>query len=358
MSKKIVLSGYYGFNNAGDEAILMAIISSLKQLSNLEILVFSGDPKVTSIRHDVNSVHRFNVFAVIKSFIRSDLFISGGGSLLQDVTSIKSLLYYLSLIVLGNIFSKRVMLYAQGIGPIERKWLRKLTNWVLKYVDMIAVRDIESKNFLINFGVDKKKIQLTADAVFLLPQIGLQDGKVLLSRYGIDESSNLVGVAIRSWHNDKYLGALVDALDALADAGKKIFLIPLQYSVDVVVARKLQKAMRHDVKILEKEYTIEELLSLVGNMELIIGMRLHSLIFAAVMGVPFVALNYDPKVTAFVNMVQGIAAGDVDNLTTDKILDACRQAVNVKVDLCELRRQAEINNNIVEKLLEGSLVKC
>ncbi|MBQ0068047.1 MAG: polysaccharide pyruvyl transferase CsaB [Phascolarctobacterium sp.] len=360
MSGKIVLSGYYGFNNAGDEAILTAIVNSIRsKIADVELVVISGNPKRTSIRNDVISIHRFNFIGIIKNLLNSDLLISGGGSLLQDVTSIKSLLYYLTIIFLGHCCSKNVMLYAQGIGPIRRNWLKKLTAYVLQYTDILTVRDKESQMFLRELGLSEEKILLTADAVFLLPQIGLDDGKVLLNRHGVDTNNkNIIGVAVRSWDNDKYLGALVDALDALADEGNRVFLIPFQYSADIVIARKVQHAMRHDAKILEREYSSEELLSLIGNLKLLVGMRLHSLIFASVMGVPFVALDYDPKVESFVNMVNGTTAGNIDKLTQDGIVQACKQAVVVTVNLHELHLQSEKNNEIVSKLLEGGIINC
>lgn len=359
MSKKIVVSGYYGFNNAGDEAILLAVLNGLrKKIPDADITVFSGNPQLTRERHDVKSVHRFNLFGILKTLFKSDLLLSGGGSLLQDVTSIKSLLYYLTILFLGSVLSKKVMLYAQGIGPIDRKWLRNLTAFVLKRVDVLAVRDEESQKFLLSLGVKDEKIKLTADAVFTLPKIELKDGEVLLNRYGVKKNQEIVGVAIRSWNNDKFLGALVDALDILADAGKQIFLIPLQYAADITIAKKLQKAMRHDAKILDGEHSAEELLSLTGNLNLLIGMRLHSLIFAAVMGVPFVALDYDPKVTGFVKMVQGVTVGTVDAINSEKLVDACKKVCQKNLDLEKLQCEAEKNNEIVGQLLERSLVNC
>ena len=104
---KIVISGYYGFANAGDEAMLTAIIKSLRSTEkSVELTVISGNPEMTSAQHQVNSIHRFNFFEIIKSLHGCDLLISGGGSLLQDVTSMRSLLYYLSILALGVILKR------------------------------------------------------------------------------------------------------------------------------------------------------------------------------------------------------------------------------------------------------------
>lgn len=356
---RIVLSGYYGFRNAGDEAILTAMLNSWeKLLPDTEFVVLSGDPYYTSVNYGVKSVHRFNFLGIIKAIFACDMFISGGGSLLQDVTSKKSLLYYLSLIWLAKLFGKPTMLYAQGIGPINSGFLKKLTGYVLQKVDCIAVRDEESQQFLHSLGIAEEKIKLTADVVFLLPETSLEDGKILIERLGIGRENPIVGVAIRTWDNDVYFGALVDALDNLADRGKQILLIPFQYPVDMSSAKKLQRALRHPAKILDKECDTQEMLSVIGNLETVVGMRLHSLIFAATMGVPFVALEYDPKVSGFVERVGGSSAGSVDKLTTNKILQAYEKSGTVRVELSRYRELANENNKLLQAIMEGSVVKC
>lgn len=351
---KIVISGYYGFKNAGDEAMLTAILGSLRHsFPQPDITVISGNPKLTAEVHEVRSIHRFAFWQIFQSLRKADLFISGGGSLLQDITSWQSLLYYLIIIAMGQLTAKRAMLYAQGIGPIRRHWLRWLTAQVLGRLPVLAVRDGESQEFLTELGICKSKIRLTADAVFLLPAADRQDGKILLNRYGLGGEAKVLGVAVRSWQGDSYLGALTDALDSLGDAGYKLFLIPFQYPGDLPVARKLQRALRHDAKVLDRECTTEELMSVIGCLDGLVAMRLHALVFAAVMGVPFVALEYDPKVHGFVRAVHGATAGRVEDLTTEKILSAFGEAGESCEELAGLRLLAEVNNSLARDLLAG-----
>ena len=352
---KILISGYYGFDNAGDEAILTAMLQNFGRLwPNASCSVLSGNPSETTRIYGVKSIHRFHFGEIISAINSSDVFISGGGSLLQDVTSKRSLLYYLFIIYLAKLFGKPVMLYAQGVGPINSVLMRRVTGWVLKKVDLISVRDADSAKLLLSLGLPKEKIHITADAVFMLPKAQLQDGKILLKRSGFEANAKIVGVAVRSWKEDKFIGALVDALDALASEGSKILLIPFQNPIDVAVAQKVSRALRHPAKILDKVNGTEEILSVMGNLDLLIGMRLHSLICAAVMGVPFVALEYDPKVASFVKGIGAASAGDVDNLTTKKILDAAQDAYKLQVDLSALERQAGENNLLLKQLTERS----
>ncbi|NLK01375.1 MAG: polysaccharide pyruvyl transferase CsaB, partial [Clostridia bacterium] len=143
---RVVLSGYYGFQNAGDEAILYSIIKALRKVSpDIEMLVLSNSPSETSLRHGVEAANRWCIKEIYSEIRKSDLFISGGGSLLQDVTGLKSLVYYLGIVFLAKLLGKPVMFYAQGIGPINSFIGRVLTKIAADRVDLITVRDENSR---------------------------------------------------------------------------------------------------------------------------------------------------------------------------------------------------------------------
>ena len=115
---RVVISGYYGFANAGDEAMLAAIVGSLKDIiPDVSITVITGNCRMTRENHNVQAVHRLNFFAIAAAIRRCDILISGGGSLLQDVTSARSLYYYLWIMKIALFFKKPVMLYAQASAP-------------------------------------------------------------------------------------------------------------------------------------------------------------------------------------------------------------------------------------------------
>lgn len=163
----IVISGYYGFHNAGDEAMLLAILQALRKTFDApSITVISGNPSDTAKTFGVKAVPRFGILPILSSLFRTDLLISGGGSLLQDVTSWKSMIYYLTIIIFGVLFRKQVFLYSQGIGPVRYRIIRIILKHVLNHVDAITVRDSESKGFLQRLGVHRT-IYTTADAVLL-----------------------------------------------------------------------------------------------------------------------------------------------------------------------------------------------
>lgn len=123
---KYVVSGYIGFDNFGDEAIAHVLAQKLKSEGAEEITFLSSNPEKTKRIHDVNSAH---MLKFLPSLCNTDILISGGGSLLQDVTSIKSLIYYLAVIYSALVLHKKVWIFAQGIGPIKSKigrWLTKI----------------------------------------------------------------------------------------------------------------------------------------------------------------------------------------------------------------------------------------
>src|SRR6056297_2399375 len=138
--KRIMISGYYGFDNLGDEAILGSMIKMIKRINpDIEITILSNKAEQTSKRYDVNSVYRYDTFKIMSTMKRSDIFISGGGSLLQDVTSMKSVPYYLGLIFLAKVFNLKTIFFAQGVGPLNSKFNRFLVSKVLKNTDYISV---------------------------------------------------------------------------------------------------------------------------------------------------------------------------------------------------------------------------
>ncbi len=152
MSKKVCISGYYGFDNFGDEGILGILVQNLRTI-DANITVFSSSPKKTAEIYGVNSIKTFDIVGLLNTIENSDVLISGGGSLLQDVTSFKSLLYYLFVISVALYYKKKVIIFAQGIGPIRNLFAKLLTRLVLRNTDYISVRDEKSLFMLRGWGL-------------------------------------------------------------------------------------------------------------------------------------------------------------------------------------------------------------
>ncbi len=299
---RIALSGYYGFDNAGDEALLSAITMSLKRLRpDLEFLVFSGNPQKTQRLHGVEAVYYMHPLQVLRGLLRSDLLISGGGSIFQDVTSGRSLAYYISVVALAKLLGKPVIFYAQGVGPINRPLSRLLMRLVANRVDLITLRDEDSWQLLREIGVNRPEIRVTSDPVFALRPLP-QDYESVDTKLAeiINPDKPVLGVSVRQWPAlEGYQPELACCLDELALQGYQILFIPMAYPDDLAASQRVASFMKRPAVLLDEDLSSREHLALISRMNFIIGMRLHALVFAASMGVPFAGISYDPKVDAF-----------------------------------------------------------
>lgn len=354
---KIALSGYYGFDNAGDEALLAAICHTIKDIEpRTDFVVFSGSPEKTAHLHHLRAVNRMNPVVIAQELLTCDLLISGGGSLLQDVTGPRSLPYYISIVALAKVLKKPVIFYAQGIGPINRYFSKLLMYLIANKVDCITLRDEDSLRLLKQLGVNRPPMKITADPVFALEPTALDFKQVtgLLQEFGIT-SHKLVGVALRYWKAlEGYQGDLARVLDNLAENGYQIVFVPMDYPNDLKESRRVAGLMQHDSFIIDNNLTSLEHIALISNFDLLVGMRLHSLIFAANRGIPFAGISYDPKIDAFLKSfdLQPLPVG------TDAILEKIQNLLQnhqIKEQIAaraqEMRRQAEENAYLALSLI-------
>ncbi len=294
---KIALSGYYGFDNAGDEALLLAITSSIKTMApQTDFVVFSGNPTRTTSTHGLEAVYHKNPCKLFAQLRQCDLLISGGGSIFQDVTSARSLWYYIGVVALARLLGKPVIFYAQGVGPINlpiSKWLMRL---VANRVNIISVRDPESAQLLKRLGVVKPPVLVTADPVFALQPDQEHQQAVI----GDLPGSPCIGVSVRHWAAlEGYQAALAEVLDGLAERGYHILFIPMSWPEDVLESRRVMDLMEQPAELLDRKLSSGEHLALISQLDLMISMRLHALIFAATQGIRFAGISYDPKVASF-----------------------------------------------------------
>jgi polysaccharide pyruvyl transferase CsaB len=321
---KILISGYYGFSNAGDEAMLTAIVTSLQQAGKKpEITVLSGHPEETAAKHHVKAIHRFAFWQIIQAMANTDLLLSGGGSLLQDVTSSRSLYYYLSILLLAKFFCKKIMLFAQGIGPIRSSFARKITKYVCSKANLITVRDDGSLEELKSMGFRDKEVIVTSDAVFSLHPANKEQGRRILTGYGLGEQP-IIGFALRKWPGqERFVKEFAKAAEALRDKYRaQIVFLPLQFPADKELSAMVVAEMQdsRDTIILDNKFSTDEYMAIISNVSLLVGMRLHALVFAALANVPFMAVSYDPKVDRFVAGMAGSVIDTIDKITAEEML--------------------------------------
>lgn len=343
-NKNILISGYYGFDNFGDEAILGVLVNKLKALKTKEIRVLSKNPDKTSSLYFVKSTYFFNLFKVLHRILKCDVLISGGGSLLQDVTSLKSLIYYLLVINTALLFNKKVIIFAQGIGPVNSKIGRFLTKNTLKRCSLVTVRDDKSLFLLRGWGVSKNvDVDLVCDPLFDLPLVS-------------SLPSDKVGVQLRGFKTltEKLLVKLAEQVNK-EFFDKEIEIYSFQDSLDLSVCKKFETILKMINPIISTKLiynqTSQEILDKISKLDYMIAMRFHANLIALKYGIKTFAISYDEKVEklateAGIPCVSMLANEDYDSLFT--------QLKNLKQkDLIDFSQTKHFDWTKFEKIIEG-----
>lgn len=359
---RVVMSGYYGFGNAGDDAILDSIQQAIRTASDdVSVTVLSNDPELTRRQYGLDAIPRFQVLRVFNALRRGDVLLSGGGSLLQDTTSTRSLLYYLSVIRCAQWLHKPVMLYANGIGPVRRPANRRRVKQVVERAALVTLRDHASAMELRQMGITRPA-QVTADPVFHLEPAGPERSAELLRAAGLPQGRAFVAVSVRDWQNvGDFYRQLAGLCDHLRRAhGLEVLFLLMQPARDREATARVRSHMEEPSYVLDVPAAPRELMGVLGQARLCLAMRLHTLIFAARMAVPAMGLVYDPKVASYLEELDLPAAGDVESFDGG---EAIRRADALMADydnvLARLReksarltRAAGENERLLLELLE------
>ncbi len=361
--RQVLMSGYYGFSNAGDDAILQSIRDSLTMDGeNIALTVLSNNPEQTSNRYSLKAVPRFNLPALWRALGRCDVLLSGGGSLLQDHTSTRSLLYYLSVMSLARLRGKKVMLYANGIGPVTRPANRRRVKHAVNKADVITLRDNNSRLELEAMGVTRPDLHVTADPVFSMQWA--EDGRVdeILQTAGLSPDQPFTVISVRSWSGmNDFPAQLAKVCDHLHRVhGQTCVFVLMQPHRDRDISRQIMAQMQTPALLLDQPLTPGEIMGVIARSRLCLAMRLHTLIFAARTCVPLAGLVYDPKVSSYLAELDMPCAGNVTSFDGDSAIrtldalmadyDARKAALTRRSE--QLTQAATENRRLLLELLE------
>lgn len=363
---RIVISGYYGVHNSGDEAVLRSILLALEtegeaQGVRVEPVVLSSDPAWTSAMYGVESSHRMRPAEVWRALRGADGLISGGGSLLQDATSAKTIPYYAGIMKLAQLLGKPTFAYAQGIGPVNRRSMFPLIRHVMRRSAYVSVRDAESADLLAEMGVPRGGIEVVPDPVMGLPlpegaaaavageppgvsggeaaALGAAAGSAQGAEAAVAAGSAagraagetpVLGVSLRRWRED---GAdMARAVEALAALSKRrpvrLRFLPFHTPSDRIVSEEVVERLSgrlgegSSAELAEPGDDPQQMLLAVSRCDALFGMRLHALIYAANVRVPMLGLSYDPKIDAFLQRLGLTAVGSTERLDAEAFADA------------------------------------
>lgn len=356
----VLICGAYGKGNAGDDAILEAILHQMGEIDgDMPITVLTRTPKATRIRYGIDAVHTFNVPKYLHVMGKTKLYINGGGSLIQDVTSSRSLHYYLSSIRWAKRRGNQVLMYGCGIGPVSRPGnVKKATKIINRYVDAITLREETSKKELEKMGVTRPDIQVTADPALLLPVAKAEKVDGFFLANGLDIQGKYLMFVIRPWEKiQEKLPYFVAVAEKMYETHNltPVFLA-LEPNRDLAVSEQAVKALNCPGVVLPVPKDGDMIVGIMGRMTAVVAMRLHALIFAAAVGTPVVGAVYDPKVQAFMDCLgqtRYLQFGDLEEATLERAVEsALSDGEHDRNTVAKLRTLAAENGKIAKKLLE------
>lgn len=359
----IVICGAYGHGNAGDDAILRSILRSLRDLPGQQpITVLAKDAAGIRERYHVDAVNMFNIPRVLRLMRRAKLYINGGGTLIQNATSHRSLWYYLFTLWAAKRCGCRVAMYGCGIGPVNGKRSRKLASRVLNSsVDSITLREPDSMEELSRCGVDRPKIRLGSDPALVLKPAPMDRADRLLLDQGLDPEGKYICFLLRTWQG---FYEKAPELSAAAEyARNELGLTPVFLSInsqqDGAAAKAVMDGMSSPGILLSGGQSPELLISLLSRMSVVVSMRLHGLIFSSLSGTPLVGVSYDPKIGSFLRYLGYGQYTELSSLTAGWLCAAIKSAYEqlpLRPELTEkaqrLIQMEKVNIEAVSELLK------
>lgn len=303
--KNVLVSGYIGFDNFGDEAIFYALSTHLKAYGFNVSVLCTNKEKVRE-KYKVKTYNFKKPLQILKAILKNDILISGGGSLLQNKTSNFSLFYYLFIIFLAKIFSKKVIIFAQGFEPIFGAFEQFVTKKILKTVDFISVRDENSKKLLKSWNIDST---LVSDPVYSLAEniepFPLKDDLIvqLRSFKGIDK---------------EFIKNLASSIARYYDG--KISVFSFQDEIDERVCFELMQELKNrgtNAQYIPNK-SIEETIDIINKTKYVISTRLHGLIISNALKSNVFALSYDEKVKTLMDELN-LDGIDIHNYTQSEL---------------------------------------
>ena len=268
---------------------------------------------------------------------------------------------------LAFFFRKKVFIYSQGIGPILSKFNRGLTAATLRHAHGIVVRDETSKELLIEIGLKEDDIIVTADPVLRIKKAGLNVGREILEKEGFNKEPErmTIGFAIREKKTDSnFIDEICISIRRLIDEYQaQIVLIPFHFSEDMAVIEKIESRLGSDVCCIKHKYLTNEMLSIIGNMDILVGVRLHSLIHAAIMDVPMIAVSYDPKINSFMHSMDMKAMCSTYDFQNDFFIEEFDKTIDradvigekVRSRIEVLIKKLDTNEELIQELMKQKL---
>lgn len=361
---KILMSGYFGLDNLGDEAIFEAMVHNFRQhCPEVELTALVASP-ARAQKLGVKTVPRKKLRPIMAAMREADLLVSGGGGLIQDSTGVGSVVYYLGLIRLAALMGKPTYLYAQGFGPVRSAWGQRLCRWMSSSITLATFRDQDSLDDFRKLAGPAVPAYVTSDPALLLPPCPPKELGELLQKEGLSGeisrldgptgkhqgSGPLVAVTVRPWPSFN-LEEVAQGLQRFHDEHQaRYVLMAFHPDQDLAVCRALKEKLSAPCTLLDPGWQPSQVAGFLRCCDLIMGMRLHSLILAAGAQVPCLGLSYDPKVERFARRA-GAVPLRLEELSSQSLFVALQHLLNGRH---QARQAARPKVEAMEKAAQGT----
>jgi polysaccharide pyruvyl transferase CsaB len=323
----------------------------------MPLTVLSRQPGKTAERYGIRALHSFDFFGMLKAMKSARLYLNGGGSLIQDATSRRSLLYYLFTLWAAKRLGCRVIMYGCGIGPVTRPGDRHLARRVIdRNVDVITLREPGSKEELRSWGVKRPQIIIASDPAMTLPPAGGEEVDAFLRSRGMDPGGRYIGFCLRRWPGFQEKAPCFTAAARLAY--ERYGLTPVFLSINLREDGEAADLAREGLDC--PSYGIYDPLpaklaiGILSRMTAVVSMRLHGLIFAAGQGVPLVGVSYDPKVKEFMEYIGQDLCVALEQLTPELLCTLTEKAIAQYPDRAKLAEKARLLRDLERRSAEAA----
>ncbi len=294
--RRILAGGYFGCGNLGDNAILLGIQDGIRELApTVELTALSARPKRLSRRLDIQAFGRKSPLGMLCGMLGADLYLCGGGSLLQNKSGNRSLLYYLWTLFMGGLLGKRVVLFAAGIGPLSGKFARRMTVRTLKKCRYISLRDSDSFHLLRRIGLSDKALYVSADPALLLSPPPPTRAAFLLSEHGILQDVRCFCIILKGGRESHDMTRLLLAAARILSTrhGLRPILLCFDTHNDRRATALAGPHLAGSVSIPIEE--VHDAIALLARAEFVLSMRLHGLILSTVATTPALGVVSDAR---------------------------------------------------------------
>ncbi len=356
----VLICGAYGKGNAGDDAILKAIVAQAREIdAHMPICVMSRDPKKTAYEYGVNAIFTFNIIRMLCKMHHCAVYINGGGSLIQDITSSRSLLFYLFTLFAAHHSKAGVIMYGCGIGPVNMPANRTRAAKILNAcVDVITLREDDSSTELEILGVTRPKIYLAADPAMTLGAAPEAYVSAAMQAQGVPEDREYLVLCVRNWPGFAAKAPIIaDAANyAYHHYGLETLILPVEVPRDLEAGELIRMKLDHQPYSVDRRFGPEITIGMIARTRAMLAMRLHALVFAVQAGIPCAGIVYDRKVTGFMRYMHEdlyVDLQDTDEKTlrvfVDRMMKMSVQQRNKNA--ARLRELEKVNRRELKKLI-------